>query len=54
MQVLLTAHSWGETVGRNFLFWVDGKEVGWTEKHVTVLVNIAGCPLGVPKVRRRS
>ncbi len=53
MQVLIVAHSWGETVTRNFLFWVDRQEVGWTEKNVAILLNIAGCPLGVPKVCRR-
>ncbi len=52
MQVLIAAHSWGETVARNFLFWVERQEPGWTEKHVAVLLNIAGYPLGVPKVRR--
>ncbi len=51
MQVLIVSHSWGETVGRNFLDWVDCQEAGWTEKHVAVLSNIAGCPLGAPKVR---
>ena len=51
MQVLIVTHSWGETLGRNFLFWVDRQEVGWTEKHVSLLFNIAGCPLGVPKVK---
>ncbi len=51
MQVLIMTHSWGETVGRDFLFWADRKDAGWTEKHVAVLLNIAGCPLGAPKVR---
>jgi len=51
LQVMVAAHSWGENVFRNFLGWVERKEDGWTEKHVAAYVNIAGCVLGVPKVR---
>ncbi len=50
-QVMITSHSWGETVVRNFFWWVERKEQGWTEKHVAAYVNIAGTVLGVPKVR---
>ena len=50
VQVMVTAHSWGENVFRNFLGWVERKDDGWTEKHIAAYVNIAGCVLGVPKV----
>lgn len=50
VQVMLTSHSWGEAVVRNFFWWVERREKGWTEKHVAAYVNIAGTVLGVPKV----
>ena len=51
---MITSHSWGENVVRNFLFWVERQEKGWTEKHVAAYVNISGTVLGVPKVRDLS
>ena len=35
---------------RNFFWWAERREAGWTEKHVAAYVNIAGTVLGVPKV----
>ncbi len=52
-QVMVTSHSWGENVVRNFFWWVERKQPGWTEKHVAAYVNIAGTVLGVPKVHAR-
>jgi phospholipid:diacylglycerol acyltransferase len=49
--VVITSHSWGEAVVRNFFWWVERKSRGWTEKHVAAYVNIAGTVLGVPKVQ---
>ena len=49
-QVVITSHSWGENVVRNFFWWAERREAGWTEKHVAAYVNIAGTVLGVPKV----
>ena len=51
---MVAAHSWGENVFRNFLGWVERLDKGWTEKHLGAYVNIAGCVLGVPKVRSGS
>lgn len=48
-KVLITSHSWGENVVRNFLWWVERKEEGWTEANVANYVSIAGTVLGVPK-----
>lgn len=35
---------------RNFFWWVERRDKGWTEKHMAAYVNIAGTVLGVPKV----
>ena len=43
------AHSYGDTLFRYFMNWVEAADPGWTEKHVTSYVNIAGPQLGVPK-----
>ena len=49
-QVMIACHSWGEVVVRNFFWWVERREPGWTEAHVANYVSIAGSVLGVPKV----
>jgi Lecithin:cholesterol acyltransferase len=50
LQVVITSHSWGEAVVRNFFWWVERRSRGWVEKHVAAFVNISGTVLGVPKV----
>lgn len=46
---IIAGHSWGDNVARAFLHWMENQEPGWVDKHVAVLVNIAGPTLGVPK-----
>ena len=48
--MVITSHSWGEAVVRNFFWWVERRSRGWVEKHVAAFVNISGTVLGVPKV----
>ena len=51
---MITSHSWGEVVVRNFFWWVERREPGWTEANVANYVSIAGSVLGVPKARPRA
>ena len=46
---MLVSHSWGDTVVRYFFAFVGATDPGWVERHVVVVVNIAGPSLGVPK-----
>lgn len=48
-KVLLVAHSWGDNVARNFLYWMEETSPGWVEEHVAVHFNVGGPVLGVPK-----
>jgi len=47
--VVVFAHSWGDTVFRLFMSWVEVQQPGWVEAHVAVFTNIAGPTLGAPK-----
>ncbi len=49
LQVVVVAHSWGDSVFRNFLHWMEQEEQGWAEKYVHAYCNVAGPVLGVPK-----
>lgn len=48
-KVLIVAHSWGDNVARNFLYWIEETSPGWVEEHVAVHFNVGGPVLGVPK-----
>ena len=48
-KVLIVAHSWGDNVARNFLYWMEEASPGWVEEHVAVHFNVGGPVLGVPK-----
>eukprot|EP00892_Ulva_mutabilis_P006675 jgi/Ulvmu1/437/UM001_0444.1 len=48
-KVLIVAHSWGDNVARNFLYWMEEISPRWVEEHVAVHFNAAGPVLGVPK-----
>jgi phospholipid:diacylglycerol acyltransferase len=53
-KIALLAHSYGDTLSRYFLEWVESPKGGkggsnWVSEHIANYVNIAGPTLGMPK-----
>ena len=48
-KVVLVAHSLGATHVLHFFGWVEAREPGWTEAHVSAFVSIGGAFLGSAK-----